>query len=530
MTFRPLNRLIPVFFFCLALFATAQTVDYIQVAVEPPFEYPDSYWGPYDYRWAYNVGNYIHIESKPSTVKRFLPFDVGDNLTDQLACETERRLRCTQFFGEAAVRLIETDSGNVAHITVQDLWTTKLSPSLSYEGRVYEWAIEFEEVNLLGYGVGVSGRYRHDEDYDSWHGSLGLTKMLPFQSDLYFSFTDATKLIGPTRTAIGLNRDRLSDCDPIIWRAGGIVVGGEYNTWLDGHIRGPSYTADDHYLYFGAKYIFGEKIGIGAGFHDSAIRRVRIGEDFPDAVEDYKRDLRVVTGGVSLVRRDFYTAEDVDAFGRTEDIPYGVAIGLEGGAGPSDMAPYARFSGTIGIPVGPVYGAFACHFVRQAQTEAYSASMRFFSEKFLWSRFYGRFFYGTVSNSPPESFYRVGGQTSLRSYQTNMQTGNRTLFGNLEYRLFTPYEFFSVRMGACAFLDFGAAWDTSQEYFDLRNIDDRIIGDYGIELRFGSTSSTTGQIMRVSVARTFDNLWELELSSGQLFDSYLNLDHRVPLP
>jgi len=514
----------------MALFAAAQAIDYIDVDVEPPFEYPDSYWGPYDYRWAYKVGNYLHIDSKPSTIKRFLPFEIGDTLTEELAFETERRLRCTQFFGEAEVRVFDTDSGSVAHITVQDLWTTKLSPSLSYEGRVYEWALEFEEVNLLGYGVGISGSYRHDEDYNSWYSSLRLTKMLPFHSDIYLYHSNATQSVGPMKTGFVITRNQRSDCDPFIVKAGAFSGGGVYPTWQDGHISGPNYTIDDYSAYIGAKYIFDEKIGVGGGFSASSIEREKIDEEFPEYPEEYSRELNVASAGLSYVERKFFTARDVDAFGITEDIPYGVSLNLEGGADPSGGIPYHRLSAIAARPNGPIYTAISFNLLKQSQTHNYSASMRFFTDKFLWSRFYGRFFYGTVSNAPPEAFYRVGGQSSLRSYQTNMQTGNRTLFGNLEYRLFTPYEFFSVRMGACAFLDFGAAWNTSDEYFDLRNIDDRIIGDYGIELRFGSTSSTTGQIMRVSVARTFDNLWEFELSSGQLFVSYLNLDNRVSLP
>ncbi len=530
MTFHRWNNIFFGIFLVSVVFTAAQGIRYIDIIVEPPFEYPITYWGPYDYRWVYNLGNSFHVNSKPSTVNRFVPFEIGDTVGDDLACETARRLRETQFFGEATVEIIDTDSGRVAVIIVQDLWTTKLSPSMAYEGRVYEWAVEFEEVNLLGYGVGIRGGFRHDEDYDSWFSGLKLSKVLPFHSDLSVYYSDATKSIGPTQTSLAISRDRRRDCDPLIWRFGGYVCGGEHTTWQDGHIQGADYTIDDQSVYGGAKYIFGEKIGLGAGLSYSSLKREKMGGEFPDFPQEYHREVGVLSAGLSYVERRYFTARDVDAFGITEDIPFGVSIGLEGGAGPEGMSPYGRFSGTFGFPIGPFFSAFSCHALKLSQTESYSASFRFFSDKFFWSRIAGRLFYGTISNESPESFYHVGGQTCLRSYPTNMQVGNRTIFGNLEYRLFTPYEFFSIRVGACAFVDFGTAWDASRETYHLRDLGDKIVGDYGIELRFGSTSSTTGQVFRASIARTFDNLWEFELSSGQLFNSYLNLDHRVPLP
>lgn len=530
MTFHLSNKFIRAIILICAFYAGAQGVQYIDIIVEPPFDYPEDYWGPYDYRWAYDVGNWLHIRTKPSTVRRFLPFEVNDTITPELALETERRLRRTNFIGEAKIQTYDTDSGEVAEITVQDLWTTKLSPSLSYEGKVYEWAIEFEEVNLLGYGVDIYGRFKHDEDYDSWSAGLKLPKMLPYRSSLSCYHSDATEAIGPTLTGFSISRYRRSDDDKYLFKTGAYIRGGEYPTWEQGQIQGPAYSADDHGQYIGGKFLLREDFGIGGGFSNLSLKRDKIGEDYPESPDYYERYLRVATAGVSLVERDYYIEKDVDAFGRTEDIPYGVLIELEGGLGPSNKSPYGSFKGIIEIPVGPVYGAFSCGFLRYSQTESYSASFRFFTDKFLWSRFAGRFFFATLANEPPESYYRVGGQSCLRSHQSYAQTGNRTIFGNLEYRFFTPYEFFSVRFGACAFLDFGAAWDTSEEYYDFRNIHEKIIGDYGIEFRFASTSSTTGQILRASIARTFDNVWEFELSSGQVFRTYLDLNHGVPIP
>lgn len=505
-------------------------IDYIEVGLLPPFTTPDEYWGPLDYRWAYNVANRLHIKTKRATVQRFLSFEVGDSLTPELVIEAERRLRQTDFIGEAKIELIRTDSGNVASVIAQDLWTTKLAPSLSYKGRVFEWAVEAEEVNLLGYGVGFSGKFRHDEDYDSWFTSLKLPKMLPGHSTLSFAHSNATENVGPKSTGIAWSRQRHRDSDRFMWNAGAYRRGGNYPMWLDGHTRGPEYSIDDEGQYFGAKYLIGERFGIGGGFTNASLMHEKTSGDFPDETDRFERKLRVLTAGVSLVKREYLTVVDVDAFGRTEDIPYGVSIALEGGVGPKDYSPYGRFTGIVEMPMGPIFGAFSCGFLRYSRTESYYTSFRFFSDKFLWSRIAGRLYYGTLSNEPPDTYYMIGGQSCLRGYSTYAQTGDRAIYGNLEWRFFTPIEILSVRLGACAFVDFGTAWDLSREEIALSDLPDEMLGDYGIELRFGSRSSTTGQILRASVARTFDNTWEFELSSGQLFKTILGLDHRVPLP
>ena len=165
----------------------AQRVDYIEYSVLPVFDEEGEYWGPYDYRWAYKILNDLHIRSRPSAVRRFLAFDIGDTLDPEIIIESERRLRGTNFIGEAEIESERRDSGNVAIVTVTDLWTTKLAPSFSYKGQVVEWGLEFEEVNFLGLGFHLRAGFDHDEDYDSWIFAFDLPRILPGRSSFGFS-------------------------------------------------------------------------------------------------------------------------------------------------------------------------------------------------------------------------------------------------------------------------------------------------------------------------------------------------------
>ena len=512
--------------FALSLFA--DVIDYVRIELLPVFDETGDYWGPYDYRWAYKVGNVLHVKSRASTVKRFLTFAPGDTIDESLVDESERRLRKTDFIEDAWITIIETDSGNTAMVIVRDLWTTKLSPSLSYKGKVLEWAVEAEEINLIGTGVGISGIYKHDEDYNSWGAGLKLPRMLPYKTTLSLYYSDATEIIGPTYKTISISRGRCKDSDNIIYSAGATAVGGEYPTWRDNNTAGPSYLADDYEQFAGAKYLFSHEFGFGIGIYNSRISRFIEENDFPENPAGYDRRLEVITSGISFLKREFTKLRDVDAFGRTEDIPTGSIISIDAGLGPKGSSPYASVFGVLGLKTGPIYHNSSFFYRRLNQTETSYVKYLFFSDKFLSSRLCGKFYLGRISNAPPESYYRVGGQSCLRSYRTYTQIGQNTVFANIESRIFTPVEILSIRIGGALFIDAGKAWDGPSLDFDKS--DKPFIGDYGLELRFASTSSTTGQILRISLARTFEGFWEFELSSGQLFNSYRGLEHNIPLP
>ncbi|HHS50459.1 MAG TPA: hypothetical protein ENN07_05025 [candidate division Zixibacteria bacterium] len=509
-------------FFCLfSAIALASRVDYIECRVLPPFEEDGEYWGPYDYRWAYRVANILHIDTKPFTLKRFLAFEIGDSLDADIISESERRLRETDFIGEAKVEIEERDSGTVAIVTVRDLWTTKLAPSFSYKGKVIEWRVDAEEVNLLGLGARVRAGFDHTENYDSWIFGAGIPRILPGHGSIDFFHSGATDEIGPTMTTVTLHKGRWRDSDDFIYSAGAYWGGGIHQTWRDGNIPDATYRADDNSQYLGGKFLLSPKFGIGAGMRNARFERNLAGEDRSTTM-----DFTLFAVGASFLQREYFTDIDVDAFGRTEDIPKGFGINLRGGVN-SDFAPrFVQANISHAALVGETFYYANTYYRKLEEIESIGASLHFSTKKILSGRFCGRLAYLSVFQGLPENFYRVGGQSVLRSYRANAQVGERTAYGNLEWRFFTSLELFTVRFGGAVFVDAGTAWDARDGALSPK----RTLGNVGAELRLGSTSSTTGQITRLGVARTFDGLWEFSLSSGQHFGTYFRLEHDIPLP
>ncbi|MCK5832696.1 hypothetical protein KAH81_03400 [bacterium] len=514
----------------MALSSLAQRVDYIEYKVLSPFEEDGDYWGPYDYRWVYAILNELHVDSKPIAIARFLAFSEGDKLTTELIAESERRLRKTDFIGEAEIVVERRDSGYVAVVTATDLWTTKIAPSFSYEGRVLEWSFELEEVNLLGWGLHFRTRYDHDEDYDSWLMGLDLPRMLPGGASFGIFHSDETEDIGSRTTSFYLSKSRLRDADRLIYKAGMFTTSGVYSTWLDGNIEGPSFKIDDQAQYIGAKYLFHQNLGLGFGIKNAVVKREVCDTAVYPTAEYIDKEYEVVSIGLSYLNRDYVIDRDVDAFGRTEDIPIGFLLNAEGGLDSHFDANYVYVSAVFTGFIGENIYALNAYCKTVDETERIAASLRFSSKMMLSGRLCGRLGYSSIYNGCPEAKYRVGGQSVLRSYRSYAQVGERMTYGNLEWRIFTPFEFFSVRLGGALFIDAATAWDFSDGDFSFTNSPKPLYGDVGFELRLGSISSTTGQIARLGVARAFDGTWEFSLSSGQLFRTYVGLDHRIPVP
>jgi len=91
----------------------------------------------------------------------------------------------------------------------------------------------------------------------------------------------------------------------------------------------------------------------------------------------------------------------------------------------------------------------------------------------------------------------LGGDTGLRGYPRNYQTGERLAVLNVEERVYTDwYPFRLFRVGGAVFYDWGRAWDGPGESPSsahwLRNV--------GFGLRILSTRSSFGNVLHVDFA------------------------------
>jgi hypothetical protein len=113
---------------------------------------------------AFEIGNKLHIETRPGTVRRRLLFREGDTITKGVLLETEKALRGEEFLADAIIEVMPWQDGT-AHVKVTtfDQWTTVPGFSLQRLGGEWIYWIGPVESNFLGTGQRIGAFVGHDQ-------------------------------------------------------------------------------------------------------------------------------------------------------------------------------------------------------------------------------------------------------------------------------------------------------------------------------------------------------------------------------
>jgi hypothetical protein len=116
----------------------------------------------------FDVGNKLHIESRPGTIKRRLLFGEGDTVSKGLLVEAEKALRSEQFLADAILEVRKWEDGT-AHVivTTYDQWTTVPGFSIQRLGGEWIYWLGPVESNLLGTGQRLGFFIGHDQYRDT---------------------------------------------------------------------------------------------------------------------------------------------------------------------------------------------------------------------------------------------------------------------------------------------------------------------------------------------------------------------------
>ncbi len=131
----------------------------------------------YDRR-AYDILNWVHIETRESTVRKLLLFDKGDLVNLNLLLESERFLRDQRFLSDASISVFGEEGKNVVTVQTSDNWTLSPMATLNFSGSEWTydnliWGIGIQESNFLGLGQKLGFYFGHDEFRDMWQLEYG---------------------------------------------------------------------------------------------------------------------------------------------------------------------------------------------------------------------------------------------------------------------------------------------------------------------------------------------------------------------
>ena len=108
-------------------------------------------------RWAYDILNLVHIETREVTVRKLLLFDKGDFVNMNLLLEAERFLRSQKFLSDANISVSSEEGKNIVDVQTSDNWTLTIPFALGFSGSEWSydnlvWGIGVQDINFLGLG------------------------------------------------------------------------------------------------------------------------------------------------------------------------------------------------------------------------------------------------------------------------------------------------------------------------------------------------------------------------------------------
>jgi hypothetical protein len=487
----------------------------------------------------YWLANTFHATTDPAVVRRELFFAPGDPVSAEQVAELERNLRGLGLFGAVEARLREVGDGEAdLDVTTRDRFSLLVSVSGAAIGGVTRVDGTIGESNLFGTGkrLSLSGR-REDED-ESYTLRYDDPQLFGSWYRLRSEVGDATE------GAFGwfdLRRPFRHLADPWSYGIAAGTAGNTYDYFVAGEVEA-EVPEDRQEASAFVSHAFGPRD-----------LRMQVGLDMAGRISDYdpvtgsRPDLTEVPGDTRELQlglsfgldwnHSFRVAQRIDAIDYDEDIRLGASTNLrlalalrdEDGVG-AEVQPLVALVGRVAAEVLPE--SFATFEVdaglRWSGGEPVSGSARSALHLFQTSlpsqtlaaslRAQWAF---DEQDLPPQ--LTLGEDNGLRGYPARQFASDRLVVLNLEDRIDTGLELWSLHLGAALFADVGWIPDAEQGLSfgaPLRSV--------GLGLRLGSSELFGGGIFRLDLAFPLDEVegegFEVSLSggAGQVFRFFGN--------
>jgi hypothetical protein len=468
---------------------------------------------PRENNWLFRTANKFHAKSRLWLIRNQLLFRTGDAYDRRVLDESERILRSNRYFYDARIRPIAFHDGRVdVEVLTRDVWTLNPGVSFKRQGGVNTTSINFEELNLLGTGVGIGISHASTPDRDSDSILLDSTHLVGpwLRTELFFAEnSDGRKRSAlierpfyalDTRWAAGASFVDDLRVDTLFGRAG---VAGRFQTHAKKLNAWGGWSG-------GLKGRWVKRFTIGFTRDESRFAPAPGGVPSNPVPPD--RVLEYPWVGFELVEDDFEKAKNRDQIERTEDFFLGTLFGASLGyssdrfgadreavvfSGQFRTSFQATDSSTMlvdSIANGRVEGGSVRDTTLGAGGRLY---LRLSESWLLFSLLSG----SRGVNLDPDHELVLGGENGLRGYPRRYQAGDRTALFVLEGRYYTSlYPFRLVRIGGAVFCDVGRAWGGDF----AKAQDPGILRDVGVGLRLGLTRSGLGNVIHIDMAFPLD--------------------------
>ena len=456
---------------------------------------------------AFRIANSIRVKTRRGVVRRELLFQVGDDYDPAKIAETERNLRSLGVFRDVLIDSLRVDGKFAVLVRTADGWSTQIALNASSTGNTFTWLAGLSELNFLGTATFVSASYRKDTDRSAV--SLG---------------TRINRLFNSRITVGGLYED-LSD-----GRRGGWLVGDPFrsfsdrrelvisNEWANQRVlqfRTPG-DANQQVVFF-QRRAFRNRIDGAIAPIAEPNRYLRIGASAQIKREEIflQSDTILaipdtVTGAVGVFgeyrRGNFKVVTHFNGFSQTEDLDLSTVVRVTTWLAPSafgydrtGVGPGLVVSTATSIPSGFMrLVAVANGLVTSSGLDSgrVAASFTVGTQLFARQATFLHLEAGMLKGPAPSREFDLGHGIGPRSFGPHAFTGDRSVWGTFEHRVFLVDDLFNLLgLGFATFVDYGGAWFDGDE--------PRFGGNVGFGLRTGATRATGANIGRIDVGYLF---------------------------
>ncbi|MGZ9897006.1 ShlB/FhaC/HecB family hemolysin secretion/activation protein [Shewanella gaetbuli] len=466
------------------------------------------------HRWA----NFLHINTKESTIIDNLSFEQGDKLTEKDIQEAQRLLRAEAYIRDAKITALSVDPDADAEyaqsilVETWDNWSLLPTFSLSKSGGETKYSVGIKEDNLLGLGISTRIRYQSNADRTGYKFAFSapvkLIKHATISADFYDNSDGQASSFAFDKPFYALNTQHMYGA-----------------AWLQDkrtdtlRQNGLDINEFEHQINY-AKLSFGWLInkkqdelsrltfGITQDEHQFANLA-----SMPDSELPQDREFIYPWVGYEYLQDDFTVLNNIYLIGNNEDFNLGWHHKIKLGFETNDLAEDADIGYHIDLSSSRGWRAddhlFLFKFAAEAdlatsQADFYnvSASAEYFyhiTDK--WTT-YTKVWLATSDNNYLDRTFALGDETGIRGYPNNYQHGDHQWVFTAELRNYPNINLYQLaELGWAVFTDIGQAFGGTDDLNELN----APLGSVGIGARIYSSKSSYGNVAHIDIAKPFTN-------------------------
>jgi outer membrane protein assembly factor BamA len=485
--------------------AAGARIGKIQVVTSNIFDPED----PHENNALYRAANAIHIQTRPWVIERQLLFKTGDRVSVHVIEETERLLRSNRILYEVSIVPVAVRGGVVdIEVRTRDTWSLQPGASFSRTGGSNRTNIGFTETNALGTGIQIganrfsnadrSGTLYQVVDPHAFDGWTSVNYSLSQNSDGESRAASVTRPFYAldTRWAAAATASKADQIDSLF-----------ENGTTSAQFRHRQETADASGGWspgLVGKWVQRYSIGINyqKNAYNTEANLPAPAEPPPDQtlVSPYLR--------YEVVEDKYEKYKNLDLIERPEYLVMGwqsnVQVGRSlTGLGSTQELWLYTVSASDGYRTskgGILLGSFAA----TGQTgygpldkQASSASVKYYSRPDSRTVSFFSLAGDVLRDATASTQLVLGGDTGLRGYPRNYQSGDNRVVANVERRVYTDwYPIRLFRVGGAVFYDLGRAWGGP----GANTQNTGWLSDVGVGLRILNARTAFGNVLHIDLA------------------------------